>query len=359
MAATGGTSDVLAAARRYVAAGLSVVPVPPDGSKHPASAWKVYLLRLPTDPELVAWFASGRNGPAVVAGGISGRREVIDIDRATLFALYCEGVERLSPGLIGRLTVVRTPRPGYQLHYRCPDGIAGNQPLAREPKVPTDDDPAKFVTLIETRGEGGLALSPACPPACHPAGRRYALLQGDFATPATISAAERTVLLDVARTFNTYAPPGPVTTAGDARARRSLPDRPGDRFNARTDWADLLEPHGWRRLFDRAEVTVWRRPGKQTPGGSATTNFGGGDLLYVFSSNAAPFEPGCAYTKFAAHALLDFSGDFSAAARRLARPTGRARRVPEQPHPIGQRRGTSGPMDWPCGACPRSSVRPG
>ena len=38
--------------------------------------------------------------------------------------------------------------------------IEGNQPLARAPKSPTPDDPAPFATVIETRGEGGIALTP-------------------------------------------------------------------------------------------------------------------------------------------------------------------------------------------------------
>ena len=44
----------------------------------------------------------------------------------------------------------------------------------------------------------------------------------------------------------------------------------------------------------------------------------GRDLLYVFSSNAAPFEPEKGYSKFAVYALLNHGGDFTAAARALA-----------------------------------------
>jgi putative DNA primase/helicase len=85
-------------------------------------------------------------------------------------------------------------------------------------------------------------------------------------------------------------------------------------------WPAILEPHGWRCVrTDGAGVGHWRRPGKAGPGWSATTDHAGAGLLYVFSSNAAPFEPGRAYTPFAAHALLDHGGDFRAAARALRR----------------------------------------
>jgi hypothetical protein len=41
------------------------------------------------------------------------------------------------------------------------------------------------------------------------------------------------------------------------------------------------------------------------------------DLLFIFSSNAVPFEGLTAYTKIAACALLELEGDFAAAAHAL------------------------------------------
>ncbi len=55
----------------------------------------------------------------------------------------------------------------------------------------------------------------------------------------------------------------------------------------------------------------------QDRGISATTNWDGSDLLYVFSTSTL-FEPKRGYSKFAAYALLNFGGDFRAAARDLA-----------------------------------------
>lgn len=89
--------------------------------------------------------------------------------------------------------------------------------------------------------------------------------------------------------------------------------RPGDDFNRRADWASIIQPHGWVPIRQRGEVTYWRRPGKGE-GISATTNYAGSGLLYVFSTNAAPFESDTAYTPFAAYTLLNHGGDFAAAA---------------------------------------------
>ena len=65
----------------------------------------------------------------------------------------------------------------------------------------------------------------------------------------------------------------------------------------------------------------WQRSGKDGIGGSATTghcsNDESGDLLYVFSSNADPFESQRAYSKFSAFGLINHEGDFSAASRAL------------------------------------------
>lgn len=68
----------------------------------------------------------------------------------------------------------------------------------------------------------------------------------------------------------------------------------------------------------RGEITLWKRPGKRERGISATTNYAGSGLLYVFSTNAAPFEAERAYSKFAAYTLLNHGGEFVAAARALA-----------------------------------------
>lgn len=319
-------SPVLGAARAYAAGGLAVVPVPPDGSKRPRLPWRRYQRRPPADAQLAAWFGCGRNGPAALCGRVSGGLEVVDFDDAGLFDPWCALVGAHAAGLPARLPVVRSPGPGYHVYLRCPEQTAGNQKLAQAP-----GPNGRPVALIETRGEGGLVLTPACPPACHPGRRPYLLLWGDLADVPVVSPEERGVLLDAARSFNRYVPPRRVVAGlpGASRPIRPLRGagtqvgetgrRPGDRYNGTAAWPAVLERHGWECVrVDAQGVGHWRRPGKADPGWSATTDYAGAGLLYVFSSNAAPFEPGRAYTKFAARALLDFGGDFRAAARALA-----------------------------------------
>lgn len=92
--------------------------------------------------------------------------------------------------------------------------------------------------------------------------------------------------------------------------------RPGDLFNARASWSELLAPHGWRLAHSCGDAAYWTRPGKRS-GISASTNYDGRDILWVFTSSAPPFEPGRGYSKFHAFAALEHHGDFRAAAREL------------------------------------------
>ena len=59
----------------------------------------------------------------------------------------------------------------------------------------------------------------------------------------------------------------------------------------------------------------WTRPGKDPRRGVSATYKDGS--FYVFSSNAAPFEPNVKYSPFAVYATLRHNGDFTAAASSL------------------------------------------
>ena len=69
---------VYQAARRYLAAGLSCIPIDTDeASKSPdprrLRAWKIYQLRLPREEELRGWYErGGAFGLAVLGGPVSG-----------------------------------------------------------------------------------------------------------------------------------------------------------------------------------------------------------------------------------------------------------------------------------------------
>jgi hypothetical protein len=91
--------------------------------------------------------------------------------------------------------------------------------------------------------------------------------------------------------------------------------RPGDDFDRRAQWSEILEPHGWKCQGTRGDGREhWTKPGKLR--GTSATITPDGHLLYVFTT-ATEFDPERAYSKFGAFAVLNHGGDFKLAAKAL------------------------------------------
>ena len=190
----------------YRDSGLSIIPIRGDGSKAPAvGSWLPYQSRLPSADDINRWFIADNVGIAIVHGIASGNSELIDIDNADVFGPYCAEVERLAPGLVQRLTIIQTPRPGFHLIYRC-DTVEGNQVLARTRLLPifnedgtpdidpkTGEQKTETKALVETRGQGGYALAPGSPAECHETGRLYEHFSGPELTELPTITPRRTV----------------------------------------------------------------------------------------------------------------------------------------------------------------------
>lgn len=300
------------------ACGISVVPIRTDGTKHPAlSGWHVYQKRRASSMEIERWFASGEPGLAFVTGSVSGNLEALDFDDRRIFDAWLTRVHE-NPTLASLYEQVSwgyleaTPGGGRHLLYRC-DTTAGNQKLASR------SHGERRETLIETRGEGGLIIVAPSRGRVHPSGRSYTLLRGEVSSIRTITPHQREMLFEAARFFDTL-PPVALRALPPSKRRpfggESL--QPGNLFNQQASWEEVLLPHGWQRVRTISGEGYWRRPGKRGPGISATTNHHGHDLLYVFSTSTV-FACEQGYTKFRAYAWLNHQGDFSAAARDLAR----------------------------------------
>ena len=150
---------------------------------------------------------------------------------------------------------------------------------------------------------------------------REGWLDGGSCEPMALAAFHK--LTVHAAELNEYRRPAARVVTGERAAVPARGDRPGDHFNARVPWGDILCPYGWKLFHATAGAVYWCRPGKSLSGISASTGFckgpDGNDLLYVFSTSAAPFEAEASYSKFAAYAILNHRGDFPAATRALAR----------------------------------------
>ncbi len=283
--------------------------------------WAMFQRRLPTDAEVSAWSDLNPDALCIVCGAVSGNLEMIDFDCAgEAYEAWRSMVEELEPGLVDRLYVESTPSGGRHVVYRCESPVCGNTKLAQRrdvvggeaavevagktltPRRGSDGTWSVTVTLIETRGEGGMFL---CAPSLG-----YEAITGSLENPPRVSTEEREVLLGCAWRMDHAEP----VVAG-APARSAGPHlRPGDDYNGRGDAREILRRHGWE-LVKSGENEHWRRPGKAS-GTSATLK---GGVFYVFSSNAAPFEPNQAYAPFAVYAMLEHGGDFTSAASELRR----------------------------------------
>jgi hypothetical protein len=314
--------SVYQAAREYRAAGFSVIPLLLDGSKKPPFSWGEFQRRFPTDRELLDWFC--RHNPfglALVMGAISGHAETLDCEGGGIWQPFIDRVQKAVPAAATG-PIIKTPRDGdsHHLIVRCSEPVPGNHVLAYRRDA---SKPGGWAVANETRGQGGYAAGVGSPLAVHPLRRPYRLESGDFKMIPVLTPEQLTELHSIAASFDER--PHPELEAEQKRKSAIAAGgggdggRPGDEFNRRVSWPQILEPHGWQCVGTKGDVQFWKRPGKSDRGHSATTGFGGHDLLYIFSTDAVPLEAGKTYSKFGVFTLLRHGGDFAAAARALSR----------------------------------------
>lgn len=336
--------------------GMSVVSTQ---GKKPTRPWADLQRQAASAEEVARWYdVDPTAGVAVICGPVSGN----------LIMVESEGRAGHIPAQIGARADARglgdlwrrvsggwseqSPSGGMHWFVRS-EGIQGNRKLARRPSTPeelaawkseerdkaqslSEDMRAKRLArieattahdvpqvLAETRETGGYSVVAPTSGAHHESGRPWVRLSGGPSTAATLTSEELDALLDLFRSFDEM-PKRETKQEPQAPPRSSLPGsasgevKPGEDFEARTSWAEILEPHGWTVDHVDGATTYWTRPGKNS-GISATTGHAGDrNRLYVFSSSVPDFEPERPYTKFAAYAALEHGGDMSAAARDLS-----------------------------------------
>ena len=299
-------------ALNYASNNISVIPVDIVTKAPLIEAWKKYQNKIAIPEELRKNFfgLNGTTGIATICGKVSGNLEFIDIDNKIdnideLYANFKTLVNEHDSTLWSKLLIEKTQSGGYHLGYRCTTAVGRNTKLARDV-----NKHGEVVTIVETRAEGGYVI--VAPSA------GYNLIQRDFSSLQVISAEDREFLLNTGKSFNKIE--DALETAKNIESgydEEIMPERPGDAFNKNGDIIDLLIENGWTASNRNAQVIYLKRPGKNK-GLSATFNHVP-NKLYVFSTNAHPFEGGRAYDKFAVYSILKHNGDFKAASRTLLR----------------------------------------
>lgn len=288
----------------YLNAGLCIIPIK-SNTKEPAIKWKNYQKQLPQTSTIFNWFKNKKFNPALVAGQISGGVLVIDFDNhrgniKEIFEKYKTIIQQNDPHLWEKLVIQQTPSKGYHIIFRC-DNPGKNIKIAN---CKTENNTE--TTIIETRGDGGYALVYPSP--------GYIILQGKLEKIQKINEHEKMLLLSTCKLFDENPARNIIDKNYSAQIEKN---RPGDIFNQYytiDQLKSLLNNWKWFE-FENGKYYL-TRPGKEK-GVSATFNVIP-NKLYVFSTNAHPFEPNAAYDPFSIYTLVKHNGDYYKAAKMLA-----------------------------------------
>jgi putative DNA primase/helicase len=323
--------NTLQTALQLQAAGISVVPVATDGSKRPAGNWKEYQTVRANTITIDSWFQNPESGIGVVTGKVSGGLEMAEIEGRGAERIPELATVAAAAGLGQLWTILctgwleRSPSGGLHWFYRVkyPEGTKppGNTKIASRPSTATElagNPRQKKQVIAETRGEGGYVVTAPSAGTVHPTGRPWVRVAGGPDTLPVLSPDEREAFHNILATLHEQDPEQPHQDQLDPLPRTTDIDgiTPGDDYENKTDWKDILEPAGWTLVTTRGRTRYWRRPGKNI-GFSATTGHAEDrDRLFVWTSSTE-FEQETPYTKFGAYALLVHGGNHSDAASAL------------------------------------------
>lgn len=337
--ATATTLSTLEWARKYVDAGLSVIPIGLGGSKLPffsmlptewddkdakyKATWGPFAGengRRPTDEELVKWFGKSEvAGIGVVCGASSLNAQCIDIDDEPTGQDFFNAVKEANFPLFDELIWVQTPSMGLHCWFRCEE-IEGSKKLAWPEKIPGQPCEA----LAETRGTNAYAVAPGSPVKVHKTGQPYEyIFERDLSAIPNITVKDRVFLLQLAKSYDRSQVPEVADIPeirGPKEASHDGEISPCDAFDKDGSWEDLIKKAGGKLVSGTWEDGKIRRPGKDE---SYSATIGhcrsklGLPLLRVFSSSWAPLELGRAYGKSQFYRVYFCDGDGKRAMREL------------------------------------------
>lgn len=279
------------------------------------------------------------NCPAVglVCGKLSGNVEVIDIDikydlTFTLFEDFKKAIHSVDNKLLKKLVVQKTGSGGYHFVYRCKE-IGGNIKLANRPTTLNEKNDTyrksledvrskgkpdgiedfeayidkvslkasesdKVRVLLETRGEGGQIL-------CSPSDG-YQLVYGSLESIQEITPEERSILINVAYSFNQVLKEPAHDRKIERKRYKGL--SPSEDYNQRGDVIKLLIDHGWTRMGRKGQKILMKRPGDTQAEHSG--NFDEEKNWFSVFSTSTQFEAQTPYQPYAVFAVLECDGKF-------------------------------------------------
>lgn len=282
----------------------NVAWAPAHLDKRPAiKSWAHLQHRQPTEEEVREYPKT--QAILIACGEGSGNLEVLDFDEKhdatkTITKRWLTSLS-FSPRELG-LPIIKTMSGGYHIYYRLQKTPDGNQKLARN---------NSGEVTIETRGQGGYVIAPP-----HPS---YRVLFNDINNIPVITEEQHEEMIQAAVSLDEMPNVVSFKNFGKINSSQQDGDRPGDIYEKKTEWLDILTPIGWHspRNGKNGIVYLTRAGKKFGVSGALVTSEQGNQLFYCFTSSCPPFEPSTCYTKFGAMTLLDYNGDFKKSAQNI------------------------------------------
>lgn len=258
-----------------------------------AIPWTAYQTMRPNDGDIQAFLKKPSQNYAIVCGEIS-NLVVIDVD-------IRNGGEP-TPFLDRGFYTVKTPSGGYHFYFKYDKLLKST----KHKKTKTEGD---FLKGIDVQSNGSLVFAP---PTHFDGKMAYEVFNDAEVTPMPDD-----LLLQVLDALEPEK-----EGAKDAKPYKApiVPEngRPGDIFNALARWEDVLIPLGWTKVgvARPGGTQYWRRPGKPANEGgvSASTNYKGYDLFFVYTTHFPELTPMKGYTRFSLYAAIHHNSDYRKAA---------------------------------------------
>jgi len=278
---------------------LSVIPTKDD--KTPATTWKPYQSKIMKADEVETLFV-GAKGLGIICGAISGNLEVIDVDikhdlTGSLWDDFNSLLQDNLPEIYNSLVIAQTKSGGYHIYYRC-SSIGGNAKLANN----TNKE-----VLIETRGQGGYVIAYPTP--------GYTYIQGEPKNIATITAKEREIIFNIAKSLNELDEPEIKLPTTSAKNNNFTGLTPFDDYNQKGDVVELLVSKGWKEVNRKGQRINLLRPGSTDSKTSGNFHIEK-RTLRVFSTSTE-FNTDKAYSPAQVFTLLECKGDYQLSYKRL------------------------------------------
>ncbi len=303
--------SLLEAALLYKDWGYSVIPV--GENKRPPLQWKKFQKERMNERAIFRYFNSPFvQGVGIVCGDISGQFEALDFDdkndpARSIYDRFQTDLLKKDPLLASKLVPAITKNNGHHLYYKCSQ-IGSSTALAQRPSTLDElkvNPSWRIRVLIETIGNGGMVIVPPS--------MGYHFVHHGLKDVPTIQPADRTLLDQLARSYNLYKAPVflphtfPLTPASS--------DQPLTDYNERGDVISLLQHCNWYMVYSTPERTYFRRPGKTEHYTSA--HFHHQLRRFWVWSTSTQFTAQTPYTPSAVYAFLRCNQNFRQAAKEL------------------------------------------